>query len=268
MVFMKQNKRATASKSHKTKPDMEGQGFFGSPSSKNQLLHPVSPYDELPIIQDLFERLTPRRIRPPPSPHMKTTKPQRQDDSQARSTSKVNGRHEHHSFAPQQREQSNQTMKERVGGCQQRDQPYHMSSARGQREAEEVVYNGAHDVPSVIEFPSIPTLSEDSEVTLDSIWKDEEESEHRRLTPHPSFEELKMPSFDLHHLYHASVQAEQEMWPSDEDSAPRVSREKSHYQFWSHGSIHVWNLEGEDENNELKPKPKQKEKAQISRVEV
>mmetsp|Transcript_19136 Transcript_19136/g.22139 ORF Transcript_19136/g.22139 Transcript_19136/m.22139 type:complete len:115 (+) Transcript_19136:3-347(+) len=80
----------------------------------------------------------------------------------------------------------------------------------------------------MIEIPLSPVYSEDSELTMDeNLWQNDEDDERdqRSLTPHPSFEdELQYQSTtisatEFHHLYHASVKADQELvrWPSDEN---------------------------------------------------
>jgi hypothetical protein len=220
MVFTRDKRR--------TSSDVERRRgiFLRKVPSKNQLTSPVSPYDELPIIQDLVEQLTPN----PGSRKQRTE--------------------EDHPQQSQERQQSNDQHKKtnQSDGRQQRDQPeptqidHHLPG-----------YNSAHDVPTTISIPSHPTYSEDSDLTLDGVWKRKGESSSspkisivRTLTPHPSFEEILPTPFDFHH--------DEEIWPSDEeDNGPtRPTRKNttttsSSTYFWTNGSIHVWNLEGDDD---------------------
>ena len=82
----------------------------------------------------------------------------------------------------------------------------------------------AHQVPFIVEIPSFPTYSEDSELSLDENLLQNEgdvrERDHRSY--HRSGELDRHPtilSSCFHLFYHASGKEDQEFcWPSDEDN--------------------------------------------------
>ena len=156
-------------------------------TKKNELLHPISPYDEIPTIRDLFEQL---------SPHQG----QQEELRQERQDRKKNYRRSVH----QQRDRAPAPAEVSSNWSRSRD--------------------GAHEVPIVIEMPKTPTYSEDSELSLDECLRqyEEDQRDQRSLTPHPSYEDdlnCLPTALDVHNLYHAFVMREQELtWPSDEDS--------------------------------------------------
>ena len=182
---------------------------------KSQLLHPISPYDELPEIQDLVEKLGP--LETPQAP-----KPQR---------------------IVQERQQRAYNHHRSSNEYQQRDPPLPSTT--------DLYLNGAHDVPLVIEIPSIPMKhSEDSEMTVEDIFRPKTNDDRgpRSLTPHPSFEEeIKRSASDLKFLFEVGTEAEREVWPSDEESIADANR-KMDGMAWPDGSMLVWNLDCSDEN--------------------
>ena len=171
MVFTRDNKRRTSSSSS----DVERHRgmFLRKVMNKNQLTSPVSPYDELPIIQDLVEQLTPN----PGSRKQQLQGRTEEEDHQQ----------------PQERQQSNDQRKKTVrsDGRDEPEDTHHLDH-------DLPGYNSAHDVPTMIAIPTHPTYSEDSDLTLDGIWKQKGDSSSsskpttfvRTLTPHPSFEEI------------------------------------------------------------------------------
>jgi hypothetical protein len=79
------------------------------------------------------------------------------------------------------------------------------------------------DIPSHVHITEPDAVSEYSEAILP------EHQDNRTLTPHPSFDE-GADIRDFHYLYQASLELEQD-WPSDEDGPGSCA-------FWSHGSVH------------------------------
>ena len=104
----------------------------------NELFHAISPYDEIPAVRDLT---------------MKLSSEPRQDPRVLR-----------------QRFETKQTRQEAMTNS-------HRHSAHQNRVAEEKPFdapssyalftNSAHEVPTTIEVPILPSLSEDSELSLD-----------------------------------------------------------------------------------------------------
>jgi hypothetical protein len=236
MVFRKTARRLVGDRSKKSNHSAaadECQGF--SPgrtkahNKKNQLLHPISPYDELPDIQDLVDKLTPI------------------------STSAVHNVR----GVPQERQQHGPTQPRSSDELQQRDPPIASPFHDSYR-------NGAHDVPAVIEIPCIPTPSQDSEMTVDDIFRPTTRDDRgpRSLTPHPSFEDEVHPTAsDVRYLVGAGTKADQEAWPSDEESAAAGScnRRAEENMTWTNGSMYVWNLDGRNGKNALFPDRRKKE---------
>lgn len=221
-MVLKQNiKRIVTGRSKPRGGPTEQRGFSYSITkrrkSMNQLFHPISPYDELPEIQDLVDKLVPV---PKPS---------------QRKAQEVS----------QERQQQNQKQKRSSDDLPQRDPP-----TSSPQVVADIYLNGAHDVPSMIEIPSIPTQSQDSDLTLDEIFRPKAKSEDggpRTLTPHPSFEEVNPTASDLKYLFEAGLKADQEVWPSDEESVPKGRKKvRKENKFWSDGAIHVWDLDCRD----------------------
>eukprot|EP00536_Pseudo-nitzschia_multiseries_P003725 jgi/Psemu1/252935/estExt_Genewise1Plus.C_580090 len=208
--FIKPSKNASAMISHK-------QGFSGeiatglrndSPftkkvkNKKNELLYPISPYDEIPTIRDLFDQLSPH-------PGLSSLgRGQQEEFRQERQD--LPSRYKH-------------GRKQEGGKKMGHPETHHQKSDRTPVPVSRN-RNDAHDVPVIIEMPTTPTYSEDSELSLDECLKqyDEDERDQRSLTPHPSFQEGNIneqpTAVDVHHIFHASIKAEQELvWPSDED---------------------------------------------------
>ena len=151
---------------------------------KNELLYPVSPYNEIPTIRDLYEQLSPK----PRTGRQEEIRQERQD------------------FSCRYQQECQHGWRRKS-----QDRP---TSGRQERDR---VLQDAHEVPFIIEIPSSPSDSEDSELSFDEKLLQNEEDErerececdHRSLTPHPSYD----------HFYHAFVKAEQDAdWPSDEDN--------------------------------------------------
>lgn len=189
-----------------------------SQRKKSQLIQAVSPYDELPVMQDLVDQLSPPR---------KASKQTEQRE------------------APQQRQQSDRMTEER----QQRDPPMKSSSDNMKHYRYSLSpYSCADTIPAMIEIPTIPTKSEDSEFTLDSIWicdKDLEDARGpRSLTPHPSFEEIEPTAAEVQYMFEAGLQ--EDFWPSDEESMSKLKalEKKESFSFWSNGPMKIWELEG------------------------
>lgn len=180
---------------------------------KNEMLYPVSPYDELPHIRDLFEQLSPQ-LRP-------GFRNQEQIEELRQEHQNIIRQHQ------QERQQISFKKKDSPSVHQPRDRP----PVNTCTEVSNVwtMSKDAHEVPIMIEIPSSPVYSEDSELSLDeNLWQndeDDDERDQRSLTPHPSYEdELQYQSTtitatEFHYLYHASVKVDQELvcWPSDED---------------------------------------------------
>jgi hypothetical protein len=221
MVFKKAINRGGRSKTAAHVDDKRGV-VSNAHRKKNQLVQAVSPFDELPVIQDLFEQLSPK-------PKLLTPSEQRE--------------------APHQRPLKDQAKKGATLEPQQRDPP-ELDTVDIEHHRYSFSDNGAHDVPTVIEIPTIPTKSEDSDLTLASIWRGTDNADDdrgpRTLTPHPSFEEVEPSAVDLQYLLQAALEADKELWPSDEDSIIPTARiqKKKEAAFWSNGSMHVWDLDG------------------------
>jgi hypothetical protein len=227
MVFRKSNNRTNVHQGKKTRQmksatvsrhqDGSSKEFTGvsttitSKKKKNELMYPVSPYDELPTIRDLFEQLSPQTR--PNSRNQEQEPRQEQQD--------VNRRHQ------QERQQVIRKKNDRASGHQPRDRP----PVNTITEESKIwsLSRDAHEVPVMIEMPSSPVYSEDSELSLDeNLWQDndDDERDQRSLTPHPSYEDelhwqpSTITAMEFHHLCYASVKAEQELiWPSDEDNS-------------------------------------------------
>jgi hypothetical protein len=184
--------------------------FSNAHRKKNQLVQAISPYDELPVMQDLAGQLVPPTN---PSEHRESDRKKQTDAVEERQPSVVVN----------------------VSNIE----PYHFLSSYN---------NGAHYVPSTIEIPSKPAQSEDSELTLNNAWKGQDDSDDRgprSLTPHPSFEEVEPTTVDFQYLYEAGLKADSDLWPSDEDTVSKTKvQAKSETQLWPNGSIHIWHLDG------------------------
>jgi len=181
----------------------DGTTISSKTKKKNEMLYPVSPYDELPHIRDLFEQLSPQ-LRPG------FRNQEQQEDL----------RQEHQNIARQHRQERQQIVH------QPRDRPPVNMCTKVSNFW--TMSKDAHEVPIMIEIPLSPVYSEDSELTMDeNLWQNDEDDERdqRSLTPHPSFEdELQYQSTtisatEFHYLYHASDKADRELvrWPSDEN---------------------------------------------------
>lgn len=182
--------------------------FSDAHRKKNQLVQAISPFDELPIIQDLAGQLMPISKPTNTSEHRESDRNKKMHASEERQPPVV-------------------VM-----------ESYHDGSS----------YNAAHYVPSMIEIPSIPAQSEDSELTLNNIWRSQDDSDDRSprsLTPHPSFEDVEPTLVDLQYLYEAGLRADRDLWPSDEDSVSKTKvQTKSKASLWSNRSMNIWNLDG------------------------
>uniref|UniRef100_A0A7S4ADB7 Uncharacterized protein n=1 Tax=Pseudo-nitzschia australis TaxID=44445 RepID=A0A7S4ADB7_9STRA len=217
-------------------------------NKKNELLYPISPYDEIPIIRDLFDQLSPYSMSRSMSMSMSSSRDREQQEFR-QERQDVPGRHKHRQGRNKKESRRNDryavhtTNTNGAGGQRQRrHQQRDGTKARAQTGSRTRTRtpapasrnrNDAHEVPFVIQMPSTPTYSEDSELSLDEclgqyLHTEDEQRDQRsiKLTPHPSFEEddvFDQPTaLDVHHLYHASVRAEQELvWPSDEDNLSR-----------------------------------------------
>lgn len=226
MVFRKSNNRTNVYQGKKTKQmksatvsrhqDGSSKEFNGvsttvtSKKKKNELIYPVSPYDELPTIRHLFDQLSPQ------------TRPNSWNQEQELRQEQQDGTRRHQ----QERQHVIRKKNDRPIGHQPRDRP----PVDTITEASKLwsLSRDAHEVPIMIEMPSSPVYSEDSELSLDeNIWQDndDDERDQRLLTPHPSYEDelhwqpSTITAMEFHHLYHASVKAEEELiWPSDEDN--------------------------------------------------
>ncbi|KAG7340552.1 hypothetical protein IV203_024095 [Nitzschia inconspicua] len=191
----------------------------------NQLVQAISPYDELPVMQDLFDQLSPN---PTVSKHLE----QRE--------------------VPQHRTQS-MTKEKQDQREQQRDPPM-KTSPYFEHDFYMSSYTGAHDVPTMIEIPRIPTKSEEeSELTLNGTWKGSDctadDRGPRSLTPHPSFEEVEPTDVDFQYLFQAGMTADEELWPSDEERLCKTMLPKNKdTSFWTKGSMNIWDLEGDDDD--------------------
>ncbi len=170
---------------------------------KNELFHAISPYDEIPAIRDLCVKLSPEPRQDPGD--------LRQPSSETR--------------------QTRQTRQEAIRNA-------HRQTVHQKRDAEEKPFdapssfahfsNSAHEVPSTIELPILPSLSEDSELSLDEFFSRNNDKDNR---DQPS---SAIHSFDVcdiysqlsrmdvfHQSYHASADVRGDIeWPSDEDTAP------------------------------------------------
>lgn len=180
-----------------------GSGFTESKVTKNELLYPISPYDEIPAIRDLFKQLSPSpRLDYGVQREKKEMRQERQDHI------KSNCRHRGH--------------QERDGTAPPFDVPIYFPRSR----------DDPHEVPIMIEMPTTPSYSEDSELSLEECLRrcDEDYRDQRSLTPHPCYEyglNYYQPTpLDVHHSHHAFLKVDDEMnWPSDEDSmAPTKTR--------------------------------------------
>jgi hypothetical protein len=169
--------------------------FIEGKETKNELLYPISPYDEIPAIRDLFKQLSPSpRLNYGVQRQQKEMRQERQDHI------KRNNRHRGY--------------QERDGTAPPFDAPNSFSRFR----------DDPHEVPIMIEMPTTHSYSEDSELSLEECLRrcDEDYRDQRSLTPHPCYEyelNYQPTSLDVHHLYQASVKVDDELnWPSDEDS--------------------------------------------------
>lgn len=166
---------------------------------KNELLYPISPYDEMPTIRDLSKQLAPDQRQ------NSGVQRNRKEMTQARQDAvKKNHRH---------------------GGRQQRDgitPPFDEFPSFSR------FRNDAHGVPSMIEMPTTPSYSEDSEVSIEECLRRSEEDyrDKRSLRHHlpdaHDFDSQPKP-FHLQCFSHTSVNHELD-WPSDEDNAPQNKR--------------------------------------------
>ncbi|MGK3733659.1 MAG: hypothetical protein ACI8RD_004487 [Bacillariaceae sp.] len=221
MVFRKSNNGINVHQGKKTKQMKSAtvsRHQDGSSKEKNEMIYPVSPYDELPTIRDLFEQLSPQ-TRPNSQNQEQELRQEQQD---------VTRRHQ------QERQQVIRNKNDRPTGHQPRDRP--PANTITEESKFWTLSRDAHEVPVMIEMPSSPVFSEDSELSLDeNLWQDndDDECDQRSLTPHPSYEDelhwqpSTITATEFHHLYHASVKAEQELiWPSDEDNNNNNSTQK------------------------------------------
>jgi hypothetical protein len=184
---------------------------------KSQLVQPISPYDELPVMQELAGQLM-------PSTKPTTTKVSEYRESDRKDTNKKD--------APEER----QPPAIHVSDIE----PYHVLPS----------YNSAHYVPSTIDIPVKPAQSEDSELTWNNNvgrgLDDTVVRSPRRLTPHPSFEDEEMTAIDFHYLYEAGMKADSELWPSDEDTVSKT-KVQAKSKTWSSKSMHIWKLDGDED---------------------
>lgn len=182
-----------------------------SGNKKNHLLHALGPYKEFPVHRDLFGTRSSPRVR-------STSQVRRQgrDEEVALRPSSPGGEiqqgRRQAGVATSQKKVASSKMKTPV-----RSPPFfHSEDAR---------WNGAYDVPMVIAIPIQPNDSEDSELSLEGVWRMQPTEDERTVTPHPWFEALQPTDFDFRHRDRASPKAaEREVWPSDEDSVPRQER--------------------------------------------
>lgn len=161
----------------------------------NELFHAISPYDEIPAVRDLT---------------MKLSSEPRQDPGVLR-----------------QRLETKQTRQEAMTNS-------HRHSAHQNRVTEEKPFdtpsscalftNSAHEVPTTIEVPILPSLSEDSELSLDEFfsrchvedYRDQPSSAIHSFDVRKIYSQLDV----LHQSHHSSMDVHRGMeWPSDEDTA-------------------------------------------------
>lgn len=169
---------------------------------KNELLYPISPYDEIPAIRDLAKKLSPEP---------------RQDPGVLRE-----------SFETRQTRQEALRNSHRQSLHQERDTG---EKKFGAPSSFPLFINDAHEVPTTIELDKKPSFSEDSGVSLDEFLRSSGESYHdgRSSTLHlfdACDHNSQLSPFDVHPSYHAaSVDVREDMeWPSDEDTEPANKR--------------------------------------------
>jgi len=160
--------------------------FMKRKIKKNELLYPISPYDEIPAIRDLFKQLSPTpRQNLGVEGQRKELRQERQDN--------VKRNYSH-------------------GGRQQRDRK---STPVDTSDYVSRFMNDAHEVPIMIEMPTTPSYSKDSELSLE----EEDYREQDPLTSHASceFDFTYQPApLYSRHLHEASFSSD---WPSDEENA-------------------------------------------------
>jgi hypothetical protein len=179
---------------------------------RNQLLQPVSPYQELVGVRDLCGEVSSSSSSSAHSRRCLTAQSrQDRDDDAARQP--VWSRRDN-----QQERRSGVAIAHHMVPSYKvnarRRSPTHFRSgiAGG---------NCAHGIPRMIAIPTQPTYSEDSELSLEGLWRTGR-LRASRLTPRSSFHDLARPNYNFHHLHRVSMKSsENELWPSDEDMSPR-----------------------------------------------
>lgn len=189
-------------------PEGTGSSSFASLSykqgeKKSELLYPVSPYDEIPVIRDLFEHLSPF-----------TESVHRRRDAENEPLQ------EREDVASRHRE--NRKVKNRIGLLRiPRRECNYLTRDR----------NDPNEVPFVIEMPTTPTYSDDSELSLDEGIRqyEEDQRDQHSLTLHLSYEDdldkYQRMARNIHNLDQASEKSELESgWPSDEEKSPHQKK--------------------------------------------
>ena len=167
------------------------------PARKNELLYPISPYDEIPTIRDLLKQLSlePRRV-PMVQRHQMEMRQTRQETIK-------NNYHR--------------------SGCQQRDATDFLFNAPSSSPR---FTNNAHEVPTVIEMPITPSYSEDTELSLEECLRcnDEDFRDQPSIARHPvdAYDfNVRPVHLNVHQSRHKSAKVHRELdWPSDEDTVP------------------------------------------------
>lgn len=164
----------------------------------NQLLEPVSPYEEFPRT---WKKLSRRRH------HVVVVAPEDSPYDEAANDTRIE----------QLDERQPSSYKRTVVDTPRSTVP------------QEIYLGDDSDIPFHVHVVAEPdAVSEYSEVMLPDM------EDNRTLTPHPSFDE-GADVRDFHYLYQASLELEQD-WPSDEDGPGPGGRQGC--VFWSHGSVH------------------------------
>lgn len=194
-------------------------------STKNQLLQPVSPFQELLGVPDLCGEVSSSssssRRFPAPVQNRKDRGGDDDDEVRQPSWSQRDHREERQSIRCDAISHHNS-----VPSADNKKKRTHHRQSHIVPSFNTIGNCCLFDIPMVITFPTEPNHSEDSELSLmEEAWKTEQGFE-RTVTPHPSFEGFPPPpdcNFHRHRRYHAAhtkTAENDELWPSDEDQSP------------------------------------------------
>ena len=156
--------------------------LMGYKEKKNELLYPISPYDEIPTIRDLYDQLSPTvRIRP--------------------SSTSTQIRQERQDAIRKIYRYEDLKLQDRTGSAIRTFYPE--------------LRDDAHEVPGMIEMPTIPTFSEDSELTSEEFFKLHEKDTCNQIPL--ARDQFYQKGSNYHTIPFDNKLDTELMWPSDED---------------------------------------------------